>query len=473
MVAQQGGASALAAQARAAIIGALWLTVLIGVLAWLGLTRPAPLLAQDNPAVAWAWSGAVTNGSARIVTRVARGVRQVRLVVTPDRAGGVSTTYPANGWSTPDEHWVTAFEVRNLEQATRYRYRVETPDGARLDGRFRTYTEEPFSFRVAFASCATTASNHRVFDAIREATPDLFIHMGDFHYLNISRDDAAAFRAGYDRVLDSPRQSALYRSTPIAYMYDDHDFGSNNADGTSASRSAASSVYRALAPHYPLVAGADTIQQAFSIGRVRVIVTDTRTSRSPSSAPREKRTMLGAAQLAWLEREFEQARNAPLVIWVNTVPWITRSNERTEEGWAPYADERRRIADHVERLGLTPRIVMLSGDGHMAAIDDGSNSAYMSSRGADTRGFVVAHAAPLDRWPRTKGGPYSHGVSRRNHQFGLLDVVDSGSALDVTVSARDARGSVIRGLELALRCEQNRCLPVEAGKRAPAAATPR
>lgn len=464
MVALQRGASALGAQARALIIGTLWLTLLLGLLGWLLVARPAPLQAQDNPPIAWAWSGAVTDGSARIVTRVARGVRQVRLVVTPDRPEGVALTYPANGWAEPDAHWVATFQVRNLEQATRYRYRVETPGGARLDGRFRTYANGPFSFRVAFASCATTASNHRVFDAIRETTPDLFVHMGDFHYLNISRDDAEAFRRGYDRVLDSPRQSALYRATPIAYIYDDHDFGSNNADGTSRSSAAASSVYRALAPHYPLVDGAQTIQQAFSIGRVRVIVTDTRTNRAPVTAPRANRTMLGAAQLAWFERELEAARNAPLVIWVNTVPWITRSNESTDEGWAPYADERTRIADRIEALGLTRRIVMLSGDGHMAAIDDGTNSAYMSKRAPDTRGFVVAHAAPMDRWPRTKGGPYSHGVSRRNHQFGLLDVADTGSALDVTVSARDARGDVIRGLQLALRCERDACTPVAAGK---------
>lgn len=437
-----------------------WLAVLAALLAWLTLARPAPVQAQDNPAIAWAWSGAVTNGGARVVARVARGVRQVRLVVTPDRPEGVSTTYPGSGWATPDPHWVTSFDVRNLEPATRYRYRVETPAGARLDGRFRTYVEGPFSFRIAFASCASTASNHRIFDTIREVTPDLFVHMGDFHYLNISRDDAEAFRRGYDRVLDSPRQSALYRATPIAYVYDDHDFGSNNADGTSASRSAASSVYRALVPHYPLADGAETIQQAFTIGRARVIITDTRTSRSPISAPPAQRSMLGAAQLAWFERELERARTAPLVIWVNTVPWITRSNERTAEGWAPYAEERARIADHIEKLGLTGRIVMLSGDGHMAAVDDGTNSAYMSSRGEKTRGFVVAHAAPLDRWPRTKGGPYSHGVSRRNHQFGLLDVVDTGSALDVTVSARNAYGVVVRGLELKLRCERERCTPV-------------
>ena len=145
---------------------------------------------------------------------------------------------------------------------------------------------------------------------------------------------------------------------------------------------------------------------------------------------------------------------------MNTVPWITKANEATSEGWAPYPEERTRIADRIDALGLTSRLIMLSGDGHMAAIDDGSNSAYMSGRTNQTRGFVVVHGAPLDRWTRTKGGPYSHGVSRRNHQFGLLDVADTGSALDVTVSARNAVGGVVPGLLLTLRCEKGACRAV-------------
>lgn len=449
------------AQARALLIGALWVTVLLGLVGWLSVVRPAPVLAQDNPPIAWAWSGAVTDDSARVIVRVARGVRQVRLVLTPDRADGAPRSYPANGYATPDAHWVVNFDLDGLEQATRYRYRLETPQGARMDGRFRTYASGPFSFRLAFSSCATTASNDRVFEAIRAKAPDLFVHMGDLHYLDIHQDDADAFRRAYDRVLDSPRQSALYRATPILYMFDDHDFGRNNADTTSASRSAAQGVYRERVPHYPLQDGGETLQQAFDIGRVRVILTDMRSARTPPTVPREERTMLGSDQLRWLEAELTRARQAPLVVWVNTVPWITRSNEATVEGWAAYAEERTRIADLIDRLGLTRRLVMLSGDGHMSAIDDGTNSAYMSNRREGARGFFVAHAAPLDRWPRTKGGPYSHGVSRRNNQFGLLDVVDSGSALDVTVSARNARGDVIRGLELKLRCERDACREVE------------
>jgi alkaline phosphatase D len=436
---------------------ASWIVVLSLLLGWLAVARPAPLAAQPT-GVSWAWSGAITEGSAVVVARLARGVSEARLVIAPDGTDAEvdALTVPARGYASPDAHGLVRFEATRLSPATRYRYRVETREGQHLEGRLRTWAAGPFSFRIAFASCATTGSNHRVFDAIRALTPDLFVHMGDFHYLNIGRNDAEAFRRGYDRVLDSSRQSALYRAVPIAYMYDDHDFGPNNSDGTSASRPAATAVYRDHVPHYPLQAGADTIQQAFDIGRARIIVTDTRSSREPVDAPRP-RTMLGEAQRRWLEDELTRAKDAALVIWVNTVPWITKGNESTHEGWAPYAEERERLATLIDTLGLTRRLVMLSGDGHMAALDDGTNSAYMAGRGPDSRGFVVIHGAPLDRWPRTKGGPYSHGVSRRDHQFGLLDVADTGTALEVTASARDAYGQLVPGLELRLRCDQTGC----------------
>ena len=55
---------------------------------------------------------------------------------------------------------------------------------------------------------------------------------------------------------------------------------------------------------------------------------------------------------------------------------------------------------------------MLSGDAHMLAFDDGRNNAH--------GGFVVAQAAPLDRFVRRKGGPYSHDPpDQRNGQFGV------------------------------------------------------
>jgi len=91
------------------------------------------------------------------------------------------------------------------------------------------------------------------------------------------------------------------------------------------------------------------------------------------------------------------------------------------------------------------------------AIDDGTHSNYATGTGRRQRGFVVMHAAPLDRRTSEKGGPYSHGISRERGQFGLVDVTDDGRRLNVVLSGRDRAGAPIRGMRLALACADGAC----------------
>ena len=411
--------------------------------------------AQPAPGVRWAWSGGVTAHGAVVKARVARGGMPVRLLLA--RAGAAGATRERPFESVSDPNGMAAFDLTGLEPVTVYEYRVEPQGGAPMRGRFRTFGDGPWNFRIAFSACADTGSASSVFDAIRDARPDLFIHMGDIHYEDIGRNDAERFRRAFDAVMASLTQGRLYRSLPIAYMWDDHDFGPNGADASSASRPAALAVYREFVPHYPLRDDENSgIHQAFTMGRVRVIMTDQRSQRTSSWRLPADRTMLGAAQLQWLKDELTAAVGAPLVVWVNTVPWIA-SEGPGSDNWGSYAHEREEIANHIQRLGLTRRVVMLSGDAHMVAIDDGTHSNYATDASPGAHGFVVMHAAPLDRRTSMKGGPFSHGVSRQRGQFGLLDVADDGRNLKVELSGRDRTGAPIKGMRVTFACEWLEC----------------
>lgn len=403
--------------------------------------------------VAWVWSGALTSSSAVVKARVA-GATEAVLELRGSTDRPLRRISGTRGGSSD----VFTFALDGLEPATSYEYELDAQRP--LGGRLRTLPDGAGRVTIAFGSCATTGSNARVWDAIREADPDLFIHMGDLHYQDIVQDEPGLFRAAYERVLASPRQGALYRNVPIAYVWDDHDFGANDADSTVPSSAAAHTVYREYVPHYPLAGDAPTpVHQAWDAGRVRVIMTDVRTAREPMTRESaDTRTLLGDGQRAWLLRELEMAaRDAAVVVWVNVVPWITKANEYTVHGWAPWAGERLEIANAIERLGLTRRLIILSGDAHMLALDDGTNSQY--AEGATTPGPVVMHAAPLDRWPRTKGGPYSHGSSTRNQQFGLLEVDDDGVSVKVTLTGRDRANRQVSRMRLDLVCDARACRP--------------
>jgi alkaline phosphatase D len=399
------------------------------------------------------WSGAVTTNAATVKARVLPPGAEARLVLSrePD------LVQPEARLTGRADAGIATFTPRGLAPGTRYYYAVEAGDHRSAVGRFRTFVEGPMSFRLAGASCASTGSRSGVFLTIDRLEPDLFVHMGDLHYEDIAQPLVSRFLRAYDDVFASGPQAALYRHVPVAYIWDDHDYGPNDSDRTSPSRTASQTAYRAAVPHYPL-AGSGPIYQAFTIGRVRVILTDVRSERSPARDRDDgTKTLLGEAQRLWLLEQLADAASFPLVVWVNTVPWITREGSRND-GWQPYSRERTLIANAIARLGLNRRLVMLSGDAHMAAIDDGTHSNYATDR-PGAPGFVVLHAAPLDRRTSHKGGPYSHGVSLKRGQFGLIDVQDDGTTLRVALSARNAQGAVIPGLTLDLACDGRECRP--------------
>ncbi len=422
---------------------------------------------EENP-VLWVWSGAVTSSSAIVKARIRSEVSAVQLILSnePDFAGSIRVA------EKPDADGVVAFSLRELKSDTLYYYAVETRGRRALSGRFRTFANGPMSFRIGFASCAATGSNHHIWETIREEDPLFFLHMGDFHYEDIKKNDPALYRRAFDRCLTSPRQGALYRHAPIVYIWDDHDFGPNDSDGTAPGKPAALKTYQQYVPHYPLVREKDgrvrTIQQAFTVGRVRFIMTDGRSERTPVRFPDgPEKSMLGKSQRAWLEKEFVAASEQPyaLVVWVNVVPWITKSTLGTRHGWEPFSWERRYWADRIKELGLVGRLLILSGDGHMVAIDDGTNSNYASDQKPGEPAFPVVQAAPIHRYPRIKGGPYSHGTHVRKrlfgliqaHQFGLMQVRDDAQILEVELSGRDEEGRLLDGMLLKLKCQQKGC----------------
>jgi hypothetical protein len=154
--------------------------------------------------------------------------------------------------------------------------------------------------------------------------------------------------------------------------------------------------------------------------------------------------MLGDRQRDWLIEELtESSRTHALVVWVNPVPWIAEAREGGDN-WSGFSQERTVIADAIAQAGID-NLIMVSGDAHMVALDDGTNSdystgGYSSSGGAS---FPVFHAAALDRPGSVKGGPYSDGAFGGAGQFGLLDIADEGDTISVTTTGVDWEGDVL------------------------------
>ena len=429
--------------AGAAVLG---VTVFSGVRVgrWLfdrlyGPTHPASTTpAVEGSSTRWLWSGAVTPHSATVTTRLSEDdPAPVELLV-----GRSEMLRDAVAWEAhSDDEGLVRVDIDGLEPDTDYNYAFVVDgevDRARV-GRFQTFPDGPASFSLVIASCARTGSNGVVFDTIRTLDPTLVIFDGDLHYADITRNDQQAFRQILDHTLGQPAQAALFQRCPVAYVWDDHDFG--GSDGSSDSRPAAMATYRRFVPHYPLESDTSAIHQALTIGRVRILLTDARSHRRPGE-DFDAGTMLGSSQKQWLLDELVAARDShALTIWVNPVPWIAPAGEEGDtDTWGGYASERAEIADFISDNGIARSLLMLSGDAHMLGFDDGRNSDY--SRRGDA-GFPVFHAGALDRPGSVKGGPYSHETIPGGGQFGQVEISDEGESISVDLIGRNWRNQIL------------------------------
>lgn len=407
-----------------------------------------PLAPETMPGspVEFVWSGAVTADSVRINARIAQDTPLVRLLISERQDLGeprASVLYVAQ---TLLNDRMVSIPMTDLKPDTAYYYAFEvagTVDRSK-QGQFRTLTDRPFSFTFAVGSCAQTGSTHRVFDTIRAHEPLFLLHTGDLHYADITENDLGLYQAALRAALTAPPQAALYRSAPVVYIWDDHDYGPNNSDATAPGREAARLTYQQYVPHYPLAAGEGNVAlyHAFTVGRVRFIVTDLRSERTPNFAPDDaSKSMLGETQKLWLKQELLAAKGRyKLIVLVSSVPWIAPSQAGADH-WGGFSRERQEIADFIESNDIQG-MLMLSGDAHMLAIDDGSNNRFATA--GEGPGFPVMHAAALDRVGSSKGGPYSHGTAPGRGQFGLVTVEDQGGeTITVTLSGRNSADEVV------------------------------
>ncbi|OQY26739.1 MAG: hypothetical protein B6244_12680 [Candidatus Cloacimonetes bacterium 4572_55] len=393
--------------------------------------------------VDFAWCGAATPTTATVKARISAEGSAVNLILSQN-----------NDLSSPDatilltvvNNIVTA-ELTGLSPDTHYYYGLEIAGVVddRKIGEFSTVPlEGPASFKFAFSCGDKNYSDHPVFAEIANTNPSFFINTGDLFYADITTNDQSLYRDAYHNILCSERQAALYRRVSMAYMWDDHDYADNNSDSTAVGREAARHVYQEYTPHYPLPAGTGNtpIYQAFTVGRVRFILTDLRSVSSPDANSTDAgNTKMGAAQKSWFKQELLNANRVyPIIVWVSSVTWIANENTAECTGspycdhWGGYDVERREIADFIKDNDIKG-MVMLNGDAHMVTIDSGANSDYASGTGA---AFPVMQAGALDQVGSLKGGPFSEltflndpnptGSPPFDGQFGVMDITDNNGA---------------------------------------------
>ena len=374
------------------------------------------------------WTGAATTTSIRVNAKLVNtSTARLKVSTTSD----LLTSPSFSSSVTPDAQGYTDFSVTGLSANTQYYYGIELNGtvASSPQGSFKTSPSGAANFSFAFGSCNIAGDNSTAFSNINARSPAFMIMVGDTPYIDVTTNDQTAVRTPREQFLILSNIKTIAQNYPLYYTWSDHDFGSNNADGTSASKPAQQAVYRQMVPSPPLVVS-DGIYSTFVWGRVRFIITDNRSFKSPiTDTDNSSKTVLGTTQKTWF-KDLITNSTEPVIFWVNEQPWIGTATGVDDE-WFGYNTERQELATHIQNSGK--RVVILSGDMHAVAADNGLNSPGK---------IPVFHAAPLANSFSNKGGPYTHGPYPTSgattiHQYGYVSVVDNGTEVTVTYTGYD------------------------------------
>jgi len=393
------------------------------------------------------WSGAVTSHSVQI----AAGLMQDRITsieVATLRDFPRFQTFAQDQRMEGAPANLARFSLYGLESDTTYYYRLRVGNIKEYEriGTFRTFPleGEPASFRFAIAADALSQSSSSVYSEIRFQKPRFFLHLGNFHHAALKENSIETYFETYRQAFTSANQSELYAAIPLVYTWDRLDFG-GSADRLSSSAPAAHAAYRHYLPHYPLSPEPDAdiyapptppsievgpINQAFSYGRVRFIILDSRTARDPVEIPDgPEKSMLGAPQLEWLKRELlHSGPTHPLIFIATSTAWHGTDAAGSDD-WARYDHERTQIASWIKANNITG-LCFLSGNGGSLASNDGS-----TVTGKYEGNFPEFHVGPIDRRQTRFGGNWTQDVivpKGIDEFFGLVDVEDNVTSIKVT-----------------------------------------
>jgi len=260
--------------------------------------------------------------------------------------------------------------VHNLKPGTRYFYNLI------LDGKpsFRpplpSFVTAPRAgmsghLRFVFGSCV----GHFGFEAaptwndmVARTNFDLLLMLGDNHYADST--NPLRQRSAYYMHRRVPAFQEIGRRTPVYGIWDDHDFARNDSDGTTKGKEV---VLQTFKEFWPNPAFGETnnpgVYFKFTRGDVDFFMLDGRYYRSPDRAHNDSRkTMLGAAQLAWLRRELA-ASTATVKFIASGGEWQTHSHL---DSWASFDHERREIWKFIGDNHMAG-VILLSGDRHFTA----------------------------------------------------------------------------------------------------------
>ena len=220
-------------------------------------------------------------------------------------------------------------------------------------------------FKLAVSSCMKVEETpvQSAWYLLLAEKPDVQLLLGDNVYANTTdREKLWDFHRKQRRVIEF---AAVLRNVPTYAMWDDHDYGPNDSDGTAAGKENSLVAFKELFAN----PGAGTPETPgvfcqFSWGDVDFFLLDGRYHRSPDKAPNDdNKRMLGDAQFQWLADALAKSKAKFKVLASGST-----LNASTSDGWKIYNYDRKRLYRTIMGPKI-PGVIYLSGDIHRCQLD--------------------------------------------------------------------------------------------------------
>ena len=419
----------------------------LGMMVQAAPLQAAPKLIQAGPMI-----GHVDDDEARIWIRVKAGA-----VITASLWQSDRVYRP-----TRIEDLESGFRVLHFSQisaATESSVQLEvTRDGSKLETASVAFSTAPAPsatglLRVAFGSCSKVSQYKTgpIYSAIATEKPDMALFVGDNSYFIVGDGsdnhfstsgpvgDWTSMEGMLHRHLMTrvhPELQAMFRTVPSYAVWDDHDYGPNNADRTFELREEATHAFRQMwaNPSYgtPSTPG---VFSAFRHGPAEIFLMDDRyykySPQEHDDVTPETGSIWGEAQLEWLIEGLKNS-SAPIKLIANGTQILSKS-EGGEGHYREATTELHRLITSIQTYEIGG-VVFLTGDRHF--------SEAMQQRLPNGPLLIDCTSSPLQQDQKVgplEGREHENRLwAMRGNNFGLItiDIAKKGQGT-ITFETRD------------------------------------
>ncbi|MEL6560716.1 MAG: alkaline phosphatase D family protein [Bacteroidota bacterium] len=281
-------------------------------------------------------------------------------------------------------------------------------------------------------------SEHEIFKSIYEKDPDFMLWLGDNTYLReVDWNSRTGFLHRYTHTRSLEEMQPLLASTHHYAIWDDHDYGPNDSDGSYWLKETASEIFKLFwgNPNYDVI-GKGGITGTFHWADLQFFLLDNRYYRTSNRNWTEKREMLGKEQIDWLINALASSR-APFKFIV--IGGQVLSTEAGYENHAGFSDERHYLLQKIREAKIEG-VVFLDGDRHHTIL-----SSMQENRDVyplyDLTCSSLTAGANNRKEPLNKNGIEETFVGQ--HNFGLLNVSGPRTNRELKISISDKDGQVL------------------------------